>query len=142
MTAAKKDIAPQQLETVQRALGGELCRALEPLTSKLDYAFIAPRAYAELREAKSLLSYLKYPDSTMPVSSDEMAWAIKLVAESYRADGEAESAAVLHEAARILGIDPAQPHAISADLNRKISNELRLSGGDEPVEAPLAVAVA
>ena len=142
MNAAKRIIAPQQLEQAHRALNGELCKAFEPLTDMLDFSFIAPRAYAELREAKAVLTHLKYADAAQPVAAEDIGWALKAVVESYLADGETEAASVLSRAARMLGIDLSKPHPIPADLNRKIQNELRLSGeaGEPAVQAPLVAA--
>src|SRR5438034_938132 len=95
MGAIQMFVAPQQLETIHHVLGSELCRALRLLTAKLiempmGKRSASPREYAELREAKSLISYLKYPDSTKPIRPDELAWALKKVIESYRADAHDE----------------------------------------------------
>ena len=89
----KKWIAHQQLENVQRELGGELCRALELLTGTLHYEFDlpwrrqgdSPRQYAELREARSVVNCLKYGVAE-PVRTDELSWALSLVRRYYSED--------------------------------------------------------
>lgn len=148
--SVKTYVAPQKLDRVHQVLGSDLCRALEWLTSTLHFDFAAsgksakaeysPRDYAELREAKSLVSYLKYPDPTEPVRADEMGWALKLIKESYCNKAHEAWGAVFDKAALLLGIDLALKHTIPQDLDRKISNEIQmLTRGDVPL--PLAAAV-
>jgi len=122
-------VAPQQLFAIHGHLGSEFFRALDFLTSKLtemprEKRGASPREYAELREAKSLISYMRYPDATESVRTAELAWALKLITDEYRADGHHEWAGLFEQAANLLGIDLLRDHPMPADLDRRISNEL------------------
>jgi hypothetical protein len=131
MGAVSIFVASQRLEMIHQAFGGELCLALAGLSSKLTEMPMgkrnaSPREYAELREAKSLISYLRYSDSTTPVRSDDLAWALKKLAESCRADAQDARGTLFDKIAAMLEIDLSQNHAIPLELNRRISNELVL----------------
>jgi|GEM_PF-4389218 len=130
---------------VHQELGTDVCRALELLTSKLTdmhkgKKYASPRDYAEIREARAIISKLKYRDSTEHVRLDELAWALKHIRDAYRADTRFEWTVLFDKAAKMLGLDLDDTHAIPTDLDRRISNELRLLSRAHAA-APLAVAV-
>jgi len=143
-------IAMQQLQKVQQQMGTELCQALELLTSKLCYGFLpilrsrgaSPREFAELREAKSLLSYLKYPDPTEYVRAEDIAWALGLVKRLYITEGYHMWLALFDQTAALLGIDLTREQPLPEDLGRRIDNELRLVVQKPKETAPAAAAMA
>ncbi len=147
MTATPKYIAPQQLEQAYLELGNALGYALEVLNSKLTNEFLMPwrlkgkssREYAELREAKSIVSRLKYTDQTAAVSIEDMAWALGHIRDVYRADRQVAAVSLLETAAVILNINLAKPYPMPKELERKIRNELKM---DRPASGIAAIAAA
>jgi len=146
MTAANIFIAPHKIDRVSRELSSELGSALDTLSGIFHYEFecptsrrnVSPRDYAEWREAKTLVSHLKYPDPAEPVRAEDMGWALGRVL-AYPGLTVIGWAPVLEKVAKILGIDLSRPHPIPRDLQRKINNELQLAPQGE---AAMAVAVA
>jgi len=148
MVTREKFVPVQLLERVHGELNGELSPALEVLNGKLRHGFSNPqdregavsRDYAELREARLIVGHLKHPDraENAPIRLDELAWALKLAQETCRADGHNGGPALFDRAAELLGIKLAQEHALPADLQRKINNELQMLGGVDSKELEAA----
>ncbi len=117
-------IQPKELASIYKALGADA----DLLTRKISHMphsvrQVSPRAFAELREARALISSIKYPDSLQSIRRDELAWALKLVHES----AAVPSAARLFEtAAQLLKLDLSAEHPIPRDLDRRITNELAI----------------
>jgi hypothetical protein len=119
-------IAPHRLEAVWRELGNDLAHTLAhefmPWKKRGN-----PRERAELREARGIVSCLKYPDVAAVVHLEEMAWALSRIREVYRTDAQFEGIRQLEQAAAMLGIDLKEPHMLPSEIGRKISNELKLA---------------
>lgn len=135
----------QDRSDVYHELGAEVCRALELLTSKITdmgrgKKFASPREYAELREARTIINSLKYPDSTEAVCMDELAWALQRIRDAYRTEARHEWTALFDRAAEMLDIDLNDSHAIPRDLDRRIRNELRILGEENSVVVSLVAA--
>ena len=118
MPHAQTHIPPQELAAIHRALGSNIGRATDILSNHINM-ISSPRDYAELREARSLVSSLKYPDPLEPVRRDELAWALQRVRQSYAAGDS-----LFEKAARLLGVDLDAACPIPSDLDRRIGNEL------------------
>lgn len=145
MATVQDVIVPQQLASVYQELGSNICRALALLTSKLTEMPVSKRAksareFAELREAKSLIGSLKFPDSTEHVRLDELAWALSRIKTAYKADAHDEWSGLFDKAAKMLGISLHDTHPMPLGLAHRIDNELNLLGYAQD-QAPLAVAV-
>lgn len=143
MDAVQTFVVPQQLESIHQELGAAMCKALALLTSKLTDMPLAaraasPREYAELREAKALISNLKYPDSTAPVRIDELAWALKRIKDNVGSSVDHEWGKLFATSERLLGIDLSDAHPMPEGLAHRIANELRLH---EKMAATFALAV-
>lgn len=131
MTGTDIFIAPQQLRSIHRALGPDFARSLEFITMRLiemprTQNGVSLREYAELREAKTLLSHLKYADESHAVRRDELAWAFRHLTQAYRANHLQNWANIFTEAAALLGFDVTQPHPMPEELERRIGEELLL----------------
>ncbi len=133
-------VAPQYLENVHREFSGELGAVLDFLRHKLaDMRQASAREYAELREAKSLISSMKYAGFTDAVRADELAWALQYAREAHARQPALKSAVLIDKTAQALHIDLSVKHAMPHDLARRISNELVLLKAETvPASSPLA----
>jgi len=83
---------------------------------------------------------MRHPDVTEPVRTDELAWALKRITDTYRTEGHYEWAVLFEQAANLLGIDLLQDHPMPDDLDRRIGNELMMISRPQAAEllAPVA----
>jgi hypothetical protein len=116
-------IAPQQIEDLSIQYGRALAQAAEMLDLR---ANASPRTKAEMREAKALLARLKYADSVALIREDELAWALRIVKDTYATEMFGDRIGLFDKAAAMLGIDLGQHQVIPLDMQRKINNELQL----------------
>ncbi len=128
MNAIQKYVTPQQLTHMHHLVGSDLCRAVELLAGK---AGLSARDCAQLREAKTLVGSLKYPDFIQPVRMDEMLWALKWFKERFSAP-LSQQGALFDKAAQILGVNLSGPHPLPHDLERRIANEMVIVNRSEP----------
>jgi hypothetical protein len=139
MAQAQKFVAVRQLEDIHHELGSDFCHALEALTREIVETTrgtqqASPRHYAEIREVKALISYLKYPDPTEPVRLEELAWALRKITEPAPASLKPH-VSIATKAAQMLGIELSHVHAIPPDLGRRIGNALLLKNGGKALSA-------
>lgn len=127
MQATPTFVTPQCLETVHKELAADFSPVLDFLRLKLaEKSTAAGREYAELREAKYLISIMRYAGFTAMVRSDEMAWALQYARDAYARESRLTGILCIEKAAQMLALDLKTPHAIPLDLARRITNELAL----------------
>ena len=120
-------LAPHSLETVHREMSGEFTPMVAFLSRKLaEKMGRSAREYAELREAKALISVMKYSGFTDMVRSDEMAWALHYARDAYAREADLGCVMFIEKAAKMLDIDLKTPAPMPSDLARRITNELIL----------------
>jgi hypothetical protein len=136
MATAQTFVAPQRLKSVHHKMGHEWYQALELLNQHFAYASgKSAREFAELREARTLLNQMKYPDATHPVREDELAWAMKRIRDTFPQESH-----MFEKAAELLQIDLSQGHPLPQDLGRRIGNEIALmSRFSQPQQVAQAV---
>ena len=117
MKALQKFVTPQQLTHLHHLIGNDMCRAVDMWVSKNK---VSAREHAQLREAKSLVGSLKYPDFIQSVRMDEMLWALKWFQERL----ESLHSKLFDQAAQMLGASLNEAHPLPHDLERRIANEL------------------
>lgn len=126
-------VAPQQLQAISNSCGTAINQTANRLLAQLASGAVMSwhsgsansRTHVELREAKTLLKQLRYPDASMQVRVDEMAWALQTVKEACRTHGVAVPVEAFDKAAKTLNVD-LNTHAIPLDMQKKINNEMRM----------------
>ena len=124
-------IAPQQLQHLAQAYGTVINQIVNRLFAKLSVGSVmpwesdAPRMYAELREAKSLLRQLRFLETGVSMRADELAWALKTVKGACATDIFGAHIDVFDKAAAMIGAD-LNNQDMPGDLQRKINNEMKL----------------
>lgn len=127
MTMPQDWVSPQCLETAQRALAAECTPVLEFLRRRMFEQFGASlRDYAELREAKSLISIIKYPGFEDRVRAQDIAWALLYVRDAFVKSGLPAPVLFIEKATRLMELNLKAASPMPAHLAHRITNELAL----------------
>jgi hypothetical protein len=118
-------IASHQLYEISKCHGASVNQLTNRLLLQLSSYSMPVRNSVELREAKTVLRQLRYPEESVALRVDEVLWALSTVKKACHEYGCADHSGIFTKMASILGI-ALDGQVIPVDLQRKINNEMRM----------------